>query len=1425
VWKLFSDNSTLQTGGTTYTPSIAEFGDSVYVTLTIQDNEGQIVTGSTADYGPISKPPFPNPTPPTIPSSVGQNSCFTWDGSNTTLRSDGCLLFSVNAQPFSQGPTPVLSGQTVCTQWSNTAPNVCGNAVSGNLIEGCLFNDDYSSCGSVLIDRIPDAFTINPETVPAGSTATSFPVTITGNNAPAYITVAPGSSGIPGTYQASINGGPFQTVPPTGTYSLSILSGQTLTLRFQTGNVPTSTYTFNVQLGDSTGNTTTSFVVTTSSSSFPVTPVTFPTTTSGVGSVGTSVAWGNGTVNITGVGCIEFSLDGITYTQTSTQIQNGDILRTRYIASAGCGNNTTGQTITGEITDTTNTESTSLTIDRVPDSVSFTTQSSAAINTTYTSNTVTPTGYNSIAYVTLAAGATLTGVQASVNGGTFTTVPASGSTSMPISPGETLRIRATSGGSYNTNYSANIQLGVTGNVSTSSWTVEVGPAVPTVTTPNILLPIDGSTGVGTSAGVTYVSSPFSSADGAGTGHQSSDWEVYASAEFPIQTSAITAVNITPAYTGGSTRSLRFNNSLPNTLTHVFTTPGTSRTKWTWSCWVKKCPAGAQGLFVSGDTIQDQINFSLDNGSGKISFTDQIANSVTANLVTTQTFNSYSNWVHIVLAVDTNSVASVNRIRLYVDGTQITAFDTAVYYPKDADTTMNNGTTFVIGANGITRTNFLNSYLTQVDFVDGQTLLPSSFGELSGSVWIPKVYTGTFGLNGFQLPLDSDANPGPTTVGVDDSGNANNFTPANMQTVESTTISFDTAPVPSTVRMLLVGSGAPGGGTGFAGDGQFGVAVAGGGGGGGAVCQVASYPVTTGRKYALTVGSTPASQLLGNPTTFAGCTALGGGIATGRGGDTYPNRDGSCPTQVGTCGITGLGFPGGTSVNGLYRDPGTPGPGAAGGGGGVGSAGANACTTCITGGCGVSSDITGSSVFYGGGGGGASWNCTPNPTFCSLGGCGGGGYGGGGACRGWGGAGTPNTGGGGGGSANKDSDLTCPGGVGGTGVVILRYPSLCGAPRVGCAINMSTSTVGGDTVYTFTSGTALPLTTSVADSPNYSGTNTGLGNQVSGNYNTWDPTRSTGGTALFNGMLSVGVTENRWAAGTVPMVTGKYYWEVTAFSPTCRWCVEVGVTTATTGCPSCTDSYMYKICNGCIRTPSGTCSAYGVSSLPNDVIGVALDLNQGRMYFAVNGVWQNSGNPVTSVNPAFANLPAGPYYTTVTGLCFSGFPTFLPASCLNFNFGQYPWTHQAPTGYEPILANNTALALTFNNNTNLSNMTVGDSVEEVGGDGTGTISSINVSGCSVTLSYPGGTWTVGEKLEDLDVVLPPGPPTSDPPDPAIYSQIVDITGSTTSLTSLVVGKPPLDPSTVYYARVKYTSNAPVTVSDWSPYNEIKTGTLT
>jgi hypothetical protein len=45
-------------------------------------------------------------------------------------------------------------------------------------------------------------------------------------------------------------------------------------------------------------------------------------------------------------------------------------------------------------------------------------------------------------------------------------------------------------------------------------------------------------------------------------------------------------------------------------------------------------------------------------------------------------------------------------------------------------------------------------MTEVNFVDGQALTPSDFGETDTTtgVWKPKEYTGTYGTNGFYLPM-------------------------------------------------------------------------------------------------------------------------------------------------------------------------------------------------------------------------------------------------------------------------------------------------------------------------------------------------------------------------------------------------------------------------------------------------------------------------------------------------------------------------------------------------------------------------------------------------------------------------------------------------------------------------------------------------
>jgi hypothetical protein len=72
-------------------------------------------------------------------------------------------------------------------------------------------------------------------------------------------------------------------------------------------------------------------------------------------------------------------------------------------------------------------------------------------------------------------------------------------------------------------------------------------------------------------------------------------------------------------------------------------------------------------------------------------------------------------------------------------------------------------------------------MTEVNFIDGQALTPSSFGETNAQtgVWQPKAYSGSYGTNGFYLNFSDNSNTTAATLGKDYSGNGNNWTPNNF----------------------------------------------------------------------------------------------------------------------------------------------------------------------------------------------------------------------------------------------------------------------------------------------------------------------------------------------------------------------------------------------------------------------------------------------------------------------------------------------------------------------------------------------------------------------------------------------------------------------------------------------------------------------
>lgn len=235
-----------------------------------------------------------------------------------------------------------------------------------------------------------------------------------------------------------------------------------------------------------------------------------------------------------------------------------------------------------------------------------------------------------------------------------------------------------------------------------------------------------------------------------------------------------------------------------------------------------------------------------------------------------------------------------------------------------------------------------------------------------------------------------------------------------------------------VEYLIVAGGGPGAG------GQY------NGGGGGAGGLLTGTISVTPQAYTVTVGAGGVGNNTqgtnGGNSVFGALTAIGGGA-----GGAHPGLP-----QNGLSGGSG----GGGSQAGGAGGAGTAGQGNAGGGliyaagGGGGGAGAAVITTGmtgspytyglapVTGGIGLSSRITGTSVFYAGGGGGGGRASYSVPQ--GLGGLGGGGAGGATTGTNAGTAGTPNTGGGGGGMGSNTEGPTAAGGSGGSGVVVIRY---------------------------------------------------------------------------------------------------------------------------------------------------------------------------------------------------------------------------------------------------------------------------------------------------------------------------------------------------------------------------------------------------
>ena len=239
-------------------------------------------------------------------------------------------------------------------------------------------------------------------------------------------------------------------------------------------------------------------------------------------------------------------------------------------------------------------------------------------------------------------------------------------------------------------------------------------------------------------------------------------------------------------------SLRFRASASAYLTRTPASAGNQQ-KWTYSLWLKRGTLSTvQNLLVVGTNItsQQSTQFGLNNDN-TIQFFDGLAGVSTSIIFdTTQVFRDPSAWYHIVLAVDTTQATSTNRVKIYVNGNQITAFTSSTYPTQNFNTLVNAASAHYIGRFSNVSTNYFDGYLAETYIIDGQQLTPSSFGETDTTTgsWKPKAYTGTYGTNGFYLKFSDIATTSGSNAGLgkDFSGNANYWTTNNISVTAGTT---------------------------------------------------------------------------------------------------------------------------------------------------------------------------------------------------------------------------------------------------------------------------------------------------------------------------------------------------------------------------------------------------------------------------------------------------------------------------------------------------------------------------------------------------------------------------------------------------------------------------------------------------------------
>ena len=196
---------------------------------------------------------------------------------------------------------------------------------------------------------------------------------------------------------------------------------------------------------------------------------------------------------------------------------------------------------------------------------------------------------------------------------------------------------------------------------------------------------------------------------------------------------------------------------------------TNRKKFTISVWFKISNSSSPANLISAGTSYANDMDYLTIGSGGGLSLEAYQGGTSYRLRPNRLFRDTNAWYHLVIAFDSTQATSSDRMKMYLNGEQITSFSTTTYPSLNFEPQFNNNVTHMIGRN-LDGSEYFNGSMSHVHFIDGTAYDASAFGQYDANgVWTIKTSPSvTYGTNGFFILKDGNSV-------TDQSGNSNNFT--------------------------------------------------------------------------------------------------------------------------------------------------------------------------------------------------------------------------------------------------------------------------------------------------------------------------------------------------------------------------------------------------------------------------------------------------------------------------------------------------------------------------------------------------------------------------------------------------------------------------------------------------------------------------